>query len=486
MPAPGCGPLWGKSMPKPPPPPPGGERGTPRGGQPSHHLDDWLTGHVAPLPPPPGTLERIRKRARRRKLSRAAGAAAGAAAVAVAIAIIPRLALSQLHPTISPRGVAVSTLPQVPDRSHGSRPLQARSSAPVPTLPPAVPPNFAAASVTFVGTETGFTMGQAGMQGQCTGPNPEICTSLARTDDYGRTWHGVPAPVSGPPDGASGVSQLRFLNTRDGWVFGPELWATHDGGHTWTQLPTHGLRVTSLETAGTTAYAVLARCRGSGAAFAAHCTSFTLYSAQAGSDDWQPVPGARGLTAGGAPSAAELVLTGGANYLLSPGGVLLTAPAGGSRWRPASGGLLDRAPCEPAPPGRPGGALVAAQSTQVLALMCPASGRTAPQPLYVSTDSGKSWQLGGQGTLAGTPASLAATPSGMLVAGTSRGISISTDSGGSWGSAQVAGSPRGGFSYVGMTTNRLGVAVPADLGQHALWFTYDGGRHWQPSAVQGG
>jgi hypothetical protein len=43
--------------------------------------------------------------------------------------------------------------------------------------------------------------------------------------------------------------------------------------------------------------------------------------------------------------------------------------------------------------------------------------------------------------------------------------------------------PSGGFVYVGMTTAAQGVAVPADPAQHAVWFTYDGGRTWQPSPV---
>jgi photosystem II stability/assembly factor-like uncharacterized protein len=383
--------------------------------------------------------------------------------------------------------VAGQTLPVLPARPERSPAPQANSSSPVPAVPP-VPPDFAPASVTFVGTGTWFTIGQAGRAGRCAGPDPSICTSLARTDDGGRTWQGVPAPAAGPPDGPDGVSQVRFLSTADGWAFGPELWATHDGGRTWRRLPTHGMRVTTLETAGTTAYAVLAHCGGSGAAFAARCTSFTLYSSPASRDDWQPVPGAGGLTAAGLPSAAELVVTGTVSYLLSPDGTLLASPAGGTgRWRAVPEGLLNAVPCQPATPGRPGGALLAAGSPGRLALMCPGPfpGGGVPRPLYISTDGGGSWELSGQGALPGTPASLAATATGTLVAGTSQGISVSADSGASWQQAQVASSPPGGFSYVGMTTPQQGVAVPADQGQHALWFTYDGGRRWQRSAVQG-
>ena len=52
----------------------------------------------------------------------------------------------------------------------------------------------------------------------------------------GKTWQGGPAPSDHrQPSGPPGVSGLRFLDGVNGWAFGPELWATHDAGHTWTQ-----------------------------------------------------------------------------------------------------------------------------------------------------------------------------------------------------------------------------------------------------------
>ena len=51
--------------------------------------------------------------------------------------------------------------------------------------------------------------------------------------------------------------------------------------------------------------------------------------------------------------------------------------------------------------------------------------------------------------------------------------------------AAVTGAPAGGFSYVGMTTDSQGVAVPADASAGAVWFTFDGGKTWRPSAISG-
>ncbi len=129
-----------------------------------------------------------------------------------------------------------------------------------------MPDNFRPSSVTFVGTKTGWVIGQAKTPGDCATP---YCTSVARTDDAGKTWTGVPAPLTGAADGATGVSQVRFLNLNDGWAFGPELWVTRTGGQTWTPVDTHGLRVTDLETVGNRVFALWASCTGGGTAFAA-------------------------------------------------------------------------------------------------------------------------------------------------------------------------------------------------------------------------
>jgi photosystem II stability/assembly factor-like uncharacterized protein len=59
---------------------------------------------------------------------------------------------------------------------------------------------------------------------------------------------------------------------------------------------------------------------------------------------------------------------------------------------------------------------------------------------------------------------------------------MSADGGVTWAAAQGA-LPYGGFSYVGMTSPQQGVAVPADTTQHAVWFTFDGGRTWRASPI---
>ncbi len=457
-------------------------------------LDTWLQARIDPLPPPPGTFELIKRRARRRKLRQAMVTATAAAAVVAAIIVVPRittsLTVTQNHGSAAANGTAASPSSHgtlsgsaVPNQTGTAGP----GSGPVPEKAP-VPANFAATSVTFVGLHTGWVIGQAGTPGACA---TQYCTSLARTGNAGRTWSGVHAPVTGPPSGSSGVSQVRFLNTTYGWAFGPALWATQDGGQTWTQVATGGQRVTGLETVGDRAFAVFATCTGTGSDFAAQCTSFSLYSATAGSNNWAPVPGpVTGLSNGGQAASASLVLTSSRGYLLSPDGTLYAGPVNGSGpWQQTSIAATGRNPCggmhAAQADGQPANAMLAAASSSNLVLACAAGAGTG---IYTSADGGRTWQQ--QSTIPGsgaaTTTSLAAQPGGEIIVATTGGIVVSHDGGKSWQqSAQAPSGPSGGFSYVGMTSAGQGVAVPANASEHAIWFTFDGGVSWHISPIKG-
>ncbi len=448
-------------------------------------LDSWLDGRVNPMPPPPGTFELIKRRARRRKYRRL-GVTAGVAAVIVAAAVtVPQMViLPVLNPTTA-TGVA---------NGHSSAPAPTggvRAAVPGTTpisssLGPApVPANFQPTSVTFIGLHTGWVIGQAGTPGHCA---TQYCTSVARTDDAGQTWQGGPAPLAGPANGATGVSQIRFLNLADGWAFGPELFATHDGGQTWTPVSTDGLRVTDLETVGDRAFALFASCSGTGPDFAAQCTSYTLYSSPAAANDWTPVGAATsGLSDGagaGQDGAASIVLTGTRGYLLAPNRMLYAGPADGSApWQ-----AVASVPCATGPAqagGQPAGALLGAANATSLILACtpPAgSGGLQSKLIYSSVNGGASWQQIATAPAAGVATSVTASLSGTVVLGTDQGLDVLAAGSSSW---QQAAAAAGGFSYVGMTTDSQGVAVPADPTAGAVWFTFDGGRSWHPSSIRG-
>jgi hypothetical protein len=55
-----------------------------------------------------------------------------------------------------------------------------------------------------------------------------------------------------------------------------------------------------------------------------------------------------------------------------------------------------------------------------------------------------------------------------------------------WQAAELTPAvPAGGFSYLGMTTDEQGIALPADPTSGTVWFTFDGGQRWQPSRITG-
>ncbi len=97
---------------------------------------------------------------------------------------------------------------------------------------------------------------------------PQPVHSVVRTNDDGVTWVGIPAPTDGldnPRSGStlqSGVSEIRFADNLNGWVFGSDLWSTHDGGATWSRVTSGpgAASVVDLESSGGSVYVVTQQC----------------------------------------------------------------------------------------------------------------------------------------------------------------------------------------------------------------------------------
>jgi hypothetical protein len=463
-------------------------------------LDTWLSREVRPMPPPPGTFELITRRARRRKIRKLAVTVASAAAVAAGVAVaVPSVMALHLTPG-STDGNPVAAQGSSTAASSGTQSAEGRgthvpsatpsastpSSVPTAVQSGPVPDNFQPSSVTFVSQSQAWVIGQAGTPGSCHDANPYYCTSVASTSDGGHSWVGRHAPKTGPPSGDSGVSGIRFLEGKNGWAFGPQLFATHDGGQTWTQVDTHGQRVTDLETVNGRAYALWALCQGTNSSgFALTCISYTLMTTPAGSDQWTAVSGAtNGLTAQGHVTSAFIALTGTTGYLVAPDGTLYSGPIGGP-WVKA--GTL---PCEPGPPqasGLPSGAAFAV-SFKHLAIACAGADATSPPAVYTSDNNGSFWTPQASSawsglTSIGAITSLTAGEKGMLALATTQGLYQLPSGGTHW--KQVVGpasGPSGGFTYVGMTDPHQGVAVPADMQLHEVWMTQDSGVTWQSAA----
>ena len=86
----------------------------------------------------------------------------------------------------------------------------------------------------------------------------------------------------------------------------------------------------------------------------------------------------------------------------------------------------------------------------------------------------------------GVATSVAASPAGAYLLATGRGIDVRPTGSATWRPAALDGrEPKGGFSFVGMTTDEQGIALPANPAAGTIWFTYDGGLSWRPFTVSG-
>lgn len=457
----------------------------------SDHFDPierWLGADIEMLPPPAGTFERVHRRARRRKTVVAMSTAAGVAVVVAAAATLPQ-AFSSLLPN---HGGGPNRIPGA-SSTQTLRPGHSPSRSPAPRHRPATghsvasnlaitgsteppTPGIAPSSVTFV------NVGAVGaVIGETTSGCPSGCEAVAATSNYGQTWTKADTPPAGPPDGSSGVSQIRFLEPRNGWAYGPGLYVTHNSGRSWARAGGVRGRVIDLATVNSSAYAVGASCTGAGSDYASGCTSFALYTSPFWSDSFQPVAGVSGR---GQVQPGGLQLTNGSGYLLA-GQVLFSGSPNGGPWQP----IAVRSGTVPAclaatghqvAPGESG--LLAPGPGGNVYLLCQHAGGGGS--LYSSADTGASWRLDGRVSAQGTGTSLAvAAASGTLVLATTTGIYYSLD-GRRWQQASLTGQPpSGGFAFVGMTTQQAGVAVAMAQGTRQIYITTDGAHSWHPRRI---
>ncbi|MHB8451933.1 MAG: WD40/YVTN/BNR-like repeat-containing protein, partial [Mycobacteriales bacterium] len=243
------------------------------------------------------------------------------------------------HPHPAPSPTTPVAMPTLSSKTPTAVPTPSPSGAPTtpasPTLPVggSVPAGFSPVSESFVSDSVGYLLGAA----PCSSPP---CTSLLRTTDGGRSFAGVPAPRVGlaneaaTPPGQSVVA-VRFADPSDGFVYGPELWVTHDGAASWHQVSLPG-PVIDLAAAGGTVYAVLG-CAGPGST----CQE-RLYATPAGEDGWLPravlpvpagpPPGSLGLPTQLVPRSA------GRLWVIEEVGGTASAPPAWRIYRSADGG----------------------------------------------------------------------------------------------------------------------------------------------------
>jgi photosystem II stability/assembly factor-like uncharacterized protein len=273
---------------------------------------------------------------------------------------------------LATRATALAALPALllaPVLALGAGPASAQPASGNP--PP--PKGLEADSVSFVSAQTGYVLGARGCSRL---PCP---ARLEKTVNGGRTWSVVSLPAVSlvPPFSTtpkSAVSTVRFENASDGWVLGPSLWATTDGGARWQRMAVPG-QVVAVAAADGVVLASAEPARGG-------LDAARLYRSQVGSGTWTLVPGVL-------PEAALTVFGHSAWAGIAPD--LWTSADSGAHWAKLSFHC---------PQSALSASAVAAASTADVAIAC--SDQGFPQPgfsvkdVYTSANGGRTFHLAGQ------------------------------------------------------------------------------------------
>jgi photosystem II stability/assembly factor-like uncharacterized protein len=350
-----------------------------------------------------------------------------------------------------------------------STPAPSVTAGPIPasTLPlPHTPAGFDVLSVTFVSTQDGWLLARE----PC---GATVCLSLWRTYDGGQSWNTIATPPAAHAPGpcCQGVAQVRFADTRNGWLFAPELWSTHDGGATWARV-TAMEDTFALETNGSQVVAV---------GFTSQLAAFQIWSAPVGQDGWTASATTIPVGAGPVP-AIQVVLQGGTGWILeNDRAVVGAARLAGSRW------VTWTPPCVDAG----GVAMLAASSVSDIVAVCH-EGDWNDKPravhMYVSANAGSTFARAGV-PLPLESASVATPARGVAFVALSprsdaQGAQVlaTFDGGATWTGVHT-GAARSYPRYLAFTTIDQGVLIETDdqnLGR--LLMTRDGGRRWSEVA----
>jgi hypothetical protein len=317
------------------------------------------------------------------------------------------------------------------------------------------------------------------------------CARLAHTTDGGVRWQALPSPPVQLPDGTvecfdvGCVSGMQFASPTVGYLYGPALLMTTDGGRTWRAQP--GPQVETLTIVGRQVYRVAydhGGCPGP-------CLP-TLQRAAIGSSAWRPVIGP--LAYPDRSDAAQIVASGSTLLLAMFGDQAAPASAQAFVYRSADGGATWQRITDPCS-GRGAGGLNEEEDLTDLAsapggffagLCSPRSG--SGTFVVTSSDGGQSWQTGGALPSSGQPLALLAAASRTTLAvstGATGGggaftarLLVTTDAGRRWTTAATetqqilqAGVP----AWLGFQTSQVGTWISAP---RSIWSTKDGGLHW--------
>lgn len=328
-----------------------------------------------------------------------------------------------------------------------------------------MPSSFAPVSTTFISADEGWALGA----GRCETPP---CTAVVHTVDGGRHWTALATPRVALAETADvtttpgRVSRIRFTSKLDGWLWGPALYATHDGGQTWKAVAVPP--VLSLAANGGTVWAVAATCPKSSG-----CTTLELLHSSSANDLWTPTTDR--FTNAGTP--VDLVVQDSNRWVVA-GGALRRAVVGGKLAPLSNGCGAGLAPSH-----------LMAIDDQNIVVACgaapgagaatPDTGSTSP-PVRVMTsnDAGDTWTPSVGAPEGGIDAIATAGQSTVVVAESGRSATLwqSTNGGMSWQRTFSQDSARPQWTQVQFLSPTTAVAT---LWNRTSLISRDAGATWQ-------
>jgi photosystem II stability/assembly factor-like uncharacterized protein len=272
--------------------------------------------------------------------------------------------------------------------------------------------------------------------------------AIRQTVDGGAIWTPLPAPDVQPgfkmdfrSSDPNLVSQIRFVNGKTGWIFGPGLFYTQDGGKVWHPVVFSGA-VVALEPGvpGKPIWAIAQVCLQ-----IPDCTTQLFQASPDRPDQWSPVsyiPVLHPVLAFIRPDSQDgYILSNVSNESFQVS--LISTHDEGQSWTSVSTGCISEQP------------LLAASDRSHLFLLCsgmPGAGNQSKQ-FYTSTDGGETWNL---------------------IQNPNAGNTL-----GSYGYSNALGS-YGYSNALVFLTPKVGVLA---LGRSSLFTTQDGGRSWTWSSI---
>lgn len=321
------------------------------------------------------------------------------------------------------------------------------------------------------------------------------CTArVGATDDSGATFPALTSVASWPCAGNPTVSALAFDDHGDGFLYGPDLYVTHDAGASWQRVRQHGA-VLSVEALGYSIWMLETTQLGPDTGFAGHHFRLRLLESSDGGYTWTAlaVPGGAFVWSGDGVVAGLLTrvsLTSAYVAGVSPqvgnrtehrAPLYFTSNSGAS-WANRSAPCAEYGPMLSVTPG--GTAFFECASE-------PGAGMQQ-KDTYRSVNGGVTWQLRSgcpnyrctKGTpVAGYVSEIDAVSSRIvyLVGGRSP-LEWTTDGGIDWRvvEPQVSSGDAGGTSQVIFFSVSDGIVLGDGNSSNSptLYTTVDGGRHW--------